>query len=221
MRTGRSLTVCCSLLPGEVGFSLPGPRGVCLVQGGSCLVRGGSPCQVPGGFLPGPGGGSPCQVPGGSAWSGGGFSLPGPGGVLPARSRGGSPCQVLGGVCQVPGGLRAAPPPVNRITHTCKNITFATTSLRPVKTHVYKPCYLQTSSTLNTMQHWRVSIQISLLVKSGFLLLWQEWWLHYCSAVRWHPVKMSWHSVICRATSMWQTNPESIFQFDDCKLHDD
>ena len=73
MRTGRSLTVCCSPLPG-------------------------------GGVLP--------------AWSlGGGFSLPGPGGggVLPARSLTGDPL-----------------PPVSRITHTCKNITLATTSLRPV-----------------------------------------------------------------------------------------
>ena len=52
MRTGRSLTVCCSL---------PGPGGVCLVRGGVCS----------GGGLPGPGGGS--------AWSRGG-GLPDPGG---------------------------------------------------------------------------------------------------------------------------------------------
>ena len=100
MRTGRSLTVCCSLLPGGVpgpgGGSpwsrggLPGPRGVCLVLGGgSPWSRGGSPCQ-------------------------GGFSLPGGG-----------------------GGDRR-PPPVNRITHTCKNITLATTSLRPVTIHFYE-----------------------------------------------------------------------------------
>ena len=62
MRTGRSLTVCCSLLPGGV-----------------CLVQGGSPCW---GGLPAGGGGSSlaggfCLVRGG-----GGF-LPG-GGVLPA-----------------------------------------------------------------------------------------------------------------------------------------
>ena len=76
MRTGRSLTVCCSLLPGRGG--LPGP------WGGVCLVLGGV-----------------------SAWSRGG----------------GSPCQ---------GGLPRDPPPVNRITHTCKNITLATTLLRPV-----------------------------------------------------------------------------------------
>ena len=81
MRTGRSLTVCCSLLPG--GGGLPGPGG------GVCLCRGGSPCR------------------GVSAWSGG------------------SPC---------PGGVsgQAPSPPVNRITDTCKNITLATTSLRPV-----------------------------------------------------------------------------------------
>ena len=88
--------------PGEGGSSLSGPGG------------GGSPCQVPGGS-------SPCQVPGG--------------GVLPARSRGGSPCQVPGGGFSLPGpggGPARKPPPVNRITHTCKNITLATTSLRPV-----------------------------------------------------------------------------------------
>ena len=47
-----------------------------------------------------------------------------------------------GGGCMVPGvvvsqhALRQTPPPVNsvnRITHTSKNITLATTSLRPVK----------------------------------------------------------------------------------------
>ena len=59
MRTGRSLTVCCSLLPGEV---LLGPGG------GFSLVGGGSPWSRgvllgrrgvlpgPGGCLPGPGG---------------------------------------------------------------------------------------------------------------------------------------------------------------------
>ena len=68
MRTGRSLTVCCSLLPG----------------GDVCLVWGGSPWSQGGFSLPGRGG---------SAWSGGGclpggFSLLGvsawSGGVLPA-----------------------------------------------------------------------------------------------------------------------------------------
>ena len=44
------------------------------------------------------------------------------GGGLPAR--GGTPCPRGGGTH----------PPVNRITHSCKNITLATTSLRPVIT---------------------------------------------------------------------------------------
>ena len=79
MRTSRSLTVCCSLLPGVGGVGLGGV-----------------------GVLPGPGGGSP--------WSGGG------GREGSAWSRGGS----------------LETPPVDRITDTCKNITLATTSLRPV-----------------------------------------------------------------------------------------
>ena len=109
MRTGRSLTVCCSLLPR--GGVLLGPGGISLVrgEGGVCLVWGG---------LPGPGWG-------GSPWS-----------------RGGSPCRGgVGGVCLVwggwwclpgPGGDSPETPPVYRITDTCKNITLATTSLRPV-----------------------------------------------------------------------------------------
>ena len=123
MRTGRSLTVCCSLLPG--GFSLvPGGRGVCLVPGGSPCWGGGLPgprgvCLVPGGV---------CLVMGGSPWSEGGLSLSGgflvsPGGV----------CLVWGGCLPGPRGVLQRPlPPVNRITYTCKNITLATTSLRPV-----------------------------------------------------------------------------------------
>ena len=89
MRTGRSLTVCCSLLPG-----------------------GGVVCLVRGGVLPA---GGVCLVQGG---------------VLPA----GEVCLVRGGVCLVLGGEGCSPeaPPVNRITDTCKNITLATTSLRPV-----------------------------------------------------------------------------------------
>ena len=84
MRTGCSLTVCCSPLPG--GGGLPGswggvclvPGGFSLVQGGFSLVWGGSPWSGGvllgrGGFslvwggLPGPGG--VCLVPGGSPWS--------------------------------------------------------------------------------------------------------------------------------------------------------
>ena len=56
-----------------------------------------------------------------------GFSLPGPGGVC---SRGGF-LPVRGGL--VPGGFSLLEtPPVNRMTDRCKNITLATTSLRPV-----------------------------------------------------------------------------------------
>ena len=84
------------------------------VWAGGVSAPGG--CLLPGGFsLPGVGGG---LVLGGGVCSRG-VSLWG-GGDLPAR--GGSPCLET--------------PPVNRITHTCKNITLATTSLRPVKTRL-------------------------------------------------------------------------------------
>ena len=69
-----------------------------------------------------------CSSLGGwSAWSGGGS--PWSGGALPGP--GGGFCLVPGGggVLLGPGGDN---PPVNRITDTCKNITLATTSLRPV-----------------------------------------------------------------------------------------
>ena len=65
---------------------------------------------------------------GGSAWSGG-FSLVPGGGVCLVR--GGSPWSG-GGSPLVWGGFSRDTPPVNRITDTCKNITLATTSLRPV-----------------------------------------------------------------------------------------
>ena len=100
MRTGHSLTVCCSLLPGG---------------GGVCLVGGVSAWS--GGCLPGLGGCLPGQ--GVSAWSGG--CLPGLGGCLPG----------LGGF-SLPGGACPETPPVNRITHMCKNIILATASLRLV-----------------------------------------------------------------------------------------
>ena len=66
MRTGRSLTVCCSLLPGG---------GSPWSRGGSAWSRGGSPWSregLPGlgGVLPGLGG-SAWSGEGGSAWSGG------------------------------------------------------------------------------------------------------------------------------------------------------
>ena len=117
MRTGHSLTVCRGGGPCQ-GVSLPGgvlpagrgspTRGVSLL--GVLLARGG--CQ--GGLLAR------------------GFSLSR--GVLPARggglaARGGSPCQ---GGLPARGVLPAGDPPVNRMTDTSKNITLATTSLRPV-----------------------------------------------------------------------------------------
>ena len=79
--------------------------------------------SLPGGCLPGLGGvlpaGGVLLGPGGLLGLGG--SLPGPGGwVVSALSWGGSP--------------ETPSPPVYRITDTCKNITLATTSLRPVKT---------------------------------------------------------------------------------------
>ena len=75
--------------------------------GGFSLVRGGSP-----------------WFQGGSPWSQG--VLPGPGGfsLVPGGGGWGLPG---------PGGGSLETPPVNRITDTCKNITLATTSLRPIK----------------------------------------------------------------------------------------
>ena len=93
---------------------------------------------------------SPCK--GGSPWGGGVLlelgGFPCQGGLLSGRSpcwggllAGGSPCQGVscqgglpaGGV-SLPGGfsLLETPSPVDRITDTSKNITLATTSLRPV-----------------------------------------------------------------------------------------
>ena len=84
------------------------------------------------GCLPGPGGclpglGGVCLVRGVSAWSGGVSAWSGGS----AWSRGGSPCPGGGGF-SLPGD-----PPVNRITYTCKNITLATTSLRPLIFTIY------------------------------------------------------------------------------------
>ena len=108
MRTGRSLTVCRSLLPG--GCLLPGWR--CLIPGG-CLLLGGV-CSGGGVCSQG------CLLPGGGSASGGvgGRSAPGR------------------GVCPWGGGIPTcteADPPVNRMTDRCKNITLATTLLWLVK----------------------------------------------------------------------------------------
>ena len=110
-----------------------------LVRGGGSAWSGGGG----GGCLPCPGGWMSAWSRGGgwmsawsrggwmSAWSRGGGCLPGPGGV--------DVCLVPGGSAWSGGGgwssqhaLRQTPP-VNRMTNRCKNITLATTSLRPVK----------------------------------------------------------------------------------------
>ena len=100
MRTGRSLTVCCSLLPGG---GVPGLWGGCAWSPGGCLV--------PGGGVPGPGeGGGGVPGPGCLVWGGG---VPGPGGICSggvcAWSRGGIPA------CTEADTL---PPPVDRILDT-------------------------------------------------------------------------------------------------------
>ena len=104
MHTGRSLTVCRSLPPG--GGLLPGGEGICSQGEGVC--SGG------------------VSAPGGSGL--GGCLLP-EGCLLPGVS-----AQGRGGVYswgESQHALRQTPP-VNRMTDTCKNITLATTSLRPV-----------------------------------------------------------------------------------------
>ena len=103
MRTGRSWTVCWSQHPGGGGSARS--RGVV------CLVPGGWVCQVPKGSARSQGGWV-CQVPGGSARSWG--DLPGPGGY------------------DIPACTEADTLPPCGQTDTCKNITLATTSLRPV-----------------------------------------------------------------------------------------
>ena len=97
-----------------------------------------------------------CLLPGGVSESAlgvsasrGGVCSGGFGGVC---SRGMS---ALGGVsapggCLLPGGILACteaetPPPVDRITDTSKNITLATTSLRPVMTVHLSLCYSRSS----------------------------------------------------------------------------
>ena len=122
MRTGRSLTVCRSLLRGG-GVSAPrgvcsrgvsAPGGVSALEGGVCS-RG---VSAPGGVYSG----GWCLL-----W---GVSAP-RGGVCSWRG-----CLLQGGVCSrgvaSQHALRQTPPLVARITDACKNITLATTSLRPV-----------------------------------------------------------------------------------------
>ena len=123
MRTSRSLTVC----RGGGGFSLPGVS----LRGGSPCQEGGSPCQ--GGLLAR---GSPCWgglLAGGPPCQGGspcqGWGSPCQGWGSPCQGWG-SPCQGWGSPCR--GFSLPETSPVDRITDTSKNITLATTSLRPV-----------------------------------------------------------------------------------------
>ena len=99
MRTGRSLTVCRSLLlgGGDGGRGSPNYADLGVSLAGGVSLTGGSPWQ--GGLL---GRGSQGPTGQGSSWQGGG----------------------------TPAGTVADPPPVNRMTDRCKNITLATTSLR-------------------------------------------------------------------------------------------
>ena len=103
------MTAPGGLLPGGVySGQESAPRGVC---SGGCLLWG--VCSWGGVVLPG----GVCS--GGCA----------PGGV----------CSCGGGVCSGGSGIPActeADPPVNRMTDRCKNITLATTSLRPVKIQI-------------------------------------------------------------------------------------
>ena len=113
---------------------MSGPGGVCLV--GGCLVQGGGGVSGRGGW---------CVW---SGWGGGGF-VTGLGGGVCVPGLGGwcvwsggwcvwsGGCAWSGGVClsalwDTPPDQAHHPPPVNRMTNRCKNITLATTSLRPV-----------------------------------------------------------------------------------------
>ena len=127
MRTGRSLTVSWSLLPGRV--SALGVGGVCswwrLLPGGVCSGW----CLLPGGMSAL---GGVCSQ-GCLLW---GVSAPEgcllPGGVSALGVSAPGECLFLGD-CGIPACTEADTPPVNRMTNRCKNITLATTSLRPVK----------------------------------------------------------------------------------------
>ena len=137
MRTGRSYTICRSLLPGGWGG---GGGGVCAwLGGGGVSGPGGGVCLFWGGGVPGPGDGVSGLGGWWCAWSGGGGGVPGLGGVW---SRGGGVSGPGRGVCAWLGGVLPQclvgyhTPPVNRMTDRCKNITLATTLLRPVKIFV-------------------------------------------------------------------------------------
>ena len=144
MCTGRSMTVCRSLLPGG-GFCLGGllggvcsgggcPLGGCLLWGGWCLLWGGLLsgvlCLLLGGEL----------LPGVSApWGWGCLLLRGVSAPRGSLAPGG--VSGLGGVCSQGGvcswgvvsqhALRQTPLRWTELTDRSKNITLATTSLSP------------------------------------------------------------------------------------------
>ena len=125
MRTGRSLTVCWGcLLPG-VG-DVPGLAGMYLVLGGVCLLPG--VCVYLGVVY--------LVLEGGLLPGGGWYLVPGLGG---------------GGI---PACTEADTPPVNRMTDRCKNITLATTSLRPVTTDL--DCYCSRCNQKLKLLIWNV-----------------------------------------------------------------
>ena len=117
MRTGRSLTVCCSLLPVGgggllLGGLLPGgsalggvsaPKG-CLLTGGVCSQGGlllGGICSQGGGGVCSQGGGGVCSQ---------GVSAPGGGRCIPACTE---------------ADTLPPPPWTEFLTHACENITLA------------------------------------------------------------------------------------------------
>ena len=113
MRTGRSSTVCRSLLPGECLFPGGSGRGVSALGG----VSSGGVCS--GGVCTG-------GVCSGGLLLGGVCSGVCSWGVSAPRGR----CLIQGGLLHGGGGsipacTEADTPHVNRITHTCKNITLA------------------------------------------------------------------------------------------------
>ena len=93
-------------MPGLGGSGL---GGWCVRSGGWGCAWSGGVCQVQG-RVSGPGGGGVSGLGGCLVWGGG---VPG-----------------LGGVCL--SALWDTTTPLNRMTNRCKNITLATTSLRPV-----------------------------------------------------------------------------------------
>ena len=154
IRTGCSLTVCQSLLPSGCllwgvsalggcllwGVSAPGgclPQG-CLLLGGVCSWGVSAPrgVSVPGGVYS-----RGCLLWGGGVCSRGVGVFLLPGGVCSWGVS--APGGVCSGVCLLPRGVwypnmhwGRHVPPVDRITDACKNITLATTSLRPVQNPV-------------------------------------------------------------------------------------